>query len=253
MEHLLLLFLLAGLSNMASASDKFHEWILEQYGIKEFISRAQGRIDGEEYIALSQTDSNDINIYLFRKTPGQPVLIAKFDEPNPIGSSIVTIKNNSIYLEYGNGHHGLYAHRYQFKQIDGKFRLVGYETRSDTSCFYAAGGDEAASVKCRNVPSEIFSGASYNLLASAVICFQEAYNWRKGRFSKLNEPGGTVDWSFPKNGVSYRMLIPPIKSVDLSLLDGFDFYDSDFRMPEFCYFDYKNKLILPQSKAIKNE
>jgi hypothetical protein len=241
MKQLLPLLLLACLSNSLYANDNPYDWVLEQYRnneTSEITAHANGRIDGEEYIAIiagrtSPTNNGGPVILVFKKTPNGPTIIATIDLQGDYAAGYsVTIRNDSIYLEHWVGHHGWHGGRYQFKQTDHKFRMIGADRQSQQLGCYA--GDE--SPRCSD--REVWSGTSYNFLMSSAICWQETIGQRNER--KIKEASRrSEEWLPPKNGVRHQMTFRPI---NLPLLDGFDFLD--FSLPKTCYFDHKNKLQL---------
>lgn len=239
MKYILPLLLLACFSNNVHANDKSYDWVLEQYDnneASEIEAHANGQIDGEEYIAIiarrtSPTNNDGPVVLIFKKTTNRPAIIAKIDLQGDYAPGYsVTIRKDSIYLEHWVGHHGWHGRRYQFKQTDHKFRMIGAENQSQQLGCYA--GDESPNCNER----EVWSGTSYNFLTSSAICWQETINQRNE--GKIKEASRRSEkWLRPKNGVSHQMTFSP---MNLPLLDGFDFFE--FSLPTACYFDHKNKL-----------
>ncbi len=241
MKYLSPLLLLACFSNSLYANAKTYEWVLEQYGnneTSEIEARANGQIDGEEYIAIiarrtSPTNNDGPVVLVFKNTPNRLAIIARIDlQGDHVAGYSVTIKNNSIYLEHWVGHHGWHGTRYQFKQTNHKFKMIGAEHQSQQLGCYA--GDESPSCSER----EVWSGTSYNFLTSSAICWQQTINQRHER--KIKEASRRFGkWFQPKNGANHQMTFRPI---NLPLLNGFDYFG--FSLPKACYFDHKNKLQL---------
>ena len=244
MKLLFLLLLLAGLSGTVSASDKPRDWnwVLEQYERKELYPADRGRIDGVEYLAFQVGDdpgnpySSASFILVFRKMPDRSALVATIDLQGDYPQDYeVTIKNNSVYLKQGGAHHGVYSSRYQFKQIERQFRMIGEEWQSIALGCYS--GDESPG--CDKYV--IWLGGSYNLLTASAI------SWKKKEFlsqqdDKKNEEEMRRfnNFLWPKDAVAHQRTFRPVK---LPLLDGFDFDNS---VPEF---NYKNKLKKPRQSA----
>lgn len=226
-KYLLPFLLLVGQSDSVYAEPDY-DWVLEQYGNDE--NSAKGQINGEEYIAvvadqISSTDNQYKSaIFVFRKTKNHPAPIAEIDlEGQSTNGFSVNIKNDSIYLEWWVGHNGWWGARYQFKQINHEFKLIGAERHVEQLLCYLS-----------NTPGceehEVLSGTSYNFLTSSAICWQEIRRWDNYKSKKM-------EWIPSKNAVSHQMKFKPIK---LPLLDGFPVY---FGEPAACYFDGKNKLV----------
>ncbi|MGV8992175.1 MAG: hypothetical protein ACOH1Q_12320 [Thiobacillus sp.] len=239
MKLLFPLILLAVLSNSLYANDKSYDWVLEQYDnneTAEIAAHANGKIDGAEYIAIiaertSPTNYDGPVVLIFKKTQNRPAIVAQIDLQGDYSRGYsVTIKNDSIYLEHGVAHHGLHDGRYQFRQTNHKFRMIGAERQSWQLGCYA--GDESPSCNER----EVWSGTSYNFLKSSAICWQLTINGHNKK--KIKEASRRYEkWLQPKNGVSHQMTF---RSNNLPLLDGFNLLE--FSLPNACYFDHKNKL-----------
>jgi hypothetical protein len=241
MKKLFLLFLLAISLNAFGAEESVsYDWLMEQYRNDEryfgMLEPVEGRIDDEEYVAIgtqkaSPTDNSGTAILIFRKATGQFDVITKVDISSWSMPEIdITIKNNSLFIEGLVAHHGLHGKRYQFKRINGKFRLIGMKWQHLVSL---ACHDDDESPPCG---WEGFSGNSYNFLTSSALCWQDIFNPdNKQRFKEAIRR--FHEWLQPKGGVRHQMTFRPI---DLPLMDGFA--ESEFSSPESCYFDGKNKL-----------
>jgi hypothetical protein len=261
MKNLLLLLLLAISLGTSCAENVSYDWLIAQYkkdmendSITEY---AEGRIDGEEYVVITVSRSSptveyEPMILVFRKTADRFEAIAKIDlQGDHSWEYGATIKNNSLFLEYWHAHHGWHGIRYQFKQINGKFRLIGGESRSMTLLDNYA-GDEGSEDESMNTgddidddyspPDEVWSGISYNFRTSSALCYQEIVNSRNKK--KYNEARRRFEnWLLPKEGKRHQM---KFCQIDLPLLDGFDFLD--FSSPKSCYFDHKSELHLQNSE-----
>lgn len=240
------LLLLACSPNVWPADSDGHDWVLEQYANKspEITQIAKGKIDGEEYIVIManrtspDSESGPVTL-MFKKTPDRPAFVAQLDFPYNADHDVY-IKNNSIYIKYGTAHNGVYNKRYQFKQIEHKFRMVGIESQSIAML---------CSIHDDQDCDDAWFGTSYNLLASSAICwkttstsFEDCGHDKKceARMDKKFEERKRKfeNFLYPKNRVSHRMRFRPVKK--LPLLDEFDFYS--FETPAACYFDHENKL-----------
>jgi hypothetical protein len=261
MKNLLLLLLLAISLSATCAENVSYDWLIAQYkkdtendSITEY---AEGRIDGEEYVAIiasrsSPTVEYEPMILVFRKTADRFDVIAKIDlQYDHSWEYGVTIKNDSLFLEHWHAHHGLHGIRFQFKQINRKFRLIGVEFRSMAN-FYNYIGDDGSEDEPGNTDDdidddyslldEVWSGESYNFRTSFALCYQEIVNSRNKK--KYDEARRRFrNWLLPKEGKRHQM---EFFQIDLPLLDGFDFFD--FSSPKSCYFDHKNKLHLQNSE-----
>jgi len=205
----------------------------------EITAHANGSIDGIEHIAviLGQAPPNYDGpvILIYRKVRDRKTLVTKIDlQGDHAADYNLSIKNNSLYLEHVVGHHGLHGSRYQFKQVESKFRMIGVESRSEALGCYA--GDE--SPRCDEY--EAWSGTSYNLLTSSAICWRAAFSLSLRNERKLKKEASRKEyWQQPKDAVNHQMSFQPVK---LPLLDEFSFFDFDFSLPKACYFDHKNRL-----------
>lgn len=241
MKSILPFLLLACLSDAWCASDTPYDWVLQQYSNKdpsEIAAQTEGRIDGAQYVAIiarrtSPTSSDGPVILIFRGPLDRPAVVATIDlQGDYAGGYSVAMKNDSIYLEHWVGHHGWHGGRYQFKQVDNAFRLIGAEYQAQQLGCYA--GDESPKCSTR----EVWSGASYNFLTSSAICWQQTISLRNER--SISEAGRRSErWLQPKGGVRHQM---PFRPINRPSLDGFNFLA--FSLPNACYFDHKNKLQL---------
>lgn len=238
MKRLFLSLLAACCSSGLLASEKSYDLLLERYFSKDFseiAAHANGFIDGVEHIALIVTAASPTYdgpvILLYRKMGNRAALVTKIDlQGDHVAGYDLSIKNNSLYLEHVVGHHGWHGSRYQFKQVENKFRMIGVESRSEALGCYA--GDD--SPKCDEY--EAFSGTSYNLLTSTAICWRAAFSLRNER--KLKKEASRKEyWQHPKEAAHHQMSFQPVK---LPFLDSFNFFDVS--LPNACYFDHKNKL-----------
>ncbi|HLF95625.1 MAG TPA: hypothetical protein VI457_00635 [Methylococcaceae bacterium] len=241
MKYLLRFILFVCVSNSLSANDRSYDWVLEQYGnneTSEIEAHANGEIGGVKYIAIIARRTSPANndgpaVLVFKKTANRPTIIAKIDLQGDYAAGYsVAIRNGSIYLEHWVGHHGWHGRRYQFKQTDHGFRMIGAEHQSQQLGCYA--GDDSPTCSER----EVWSGASYNFPMASAICWQETINQRRER--RIKEMSRRSEkWLQPKSGVRHQMTFRPINPPSL---DGFDFLE--FSLPKACYFDHKNRLQL---------
>jgi hypothetical protein len=221
MKNLLLFFLFVISLCAFGADDVSYDWVIEQYKNNDSPiddHYVKGRIDGEEYVAIvanrtSPTANDGPIILVFRKTAGQFDVIAKVDLQGDYSQMYsIAIKNNSLFLEHWVGHHGWHGGRYQFKQINRKFRLIGEEHRSQSLGCYA--GDESPA--CSEY--EVSWGMSYNFRTSSALHWKETINLPNE--NRLKEATRRLyKWLQPKGGSRRQMKCHPI---DLPLLDGFD-------------------------------
>lgn len=232
-----LLLILSCAVNAAYADSKEYASIVAQYALEkdDIFGHSEGRIDGEYFLALtanrlSPKEGINPSIYFLTINKGKPRLVTKIDlQGDYVSAYSVNITNNSIYLEHSVGHHGWHGGRYQFKKINQKFKLIGFNSQSFALGCYA--GDDA-SPSCNTY--EVWSGNSHNLLTSNTVCWKEKLVTRQqnkmawDRYEK---------WLQPQKGMRYQL---KVSQIDLPLLDGFDLSKS---LPGSCYFDSKNRLV----------
>lgn len=224
-----LALLIGLLPAVAYAGHKSYEWVLEKYQSKEesaIVSSGAGSIDGDRVLAVITRDDAGELLTVFRQEATRYVGIAqtKYMDGFPSYVSTVAVTDNSLFLGAGNCHHGCYDRRYQFKNLGGQFKLVGFEWQGDTWCSYF--DEKNAPPDCNN---SVRSGNSYNLLSSQTICWLEI------------QPESSVPRKPPKHfqprGVRHEMRF---STIALPQLDGFDL--DKFSSPQSCYFDYKRKV-----------
>jgi hypothetical protein len=249
MKNLLRLFLFViSLSAFGAEESISYDWIMGQYendgrdfGMHDPV---KGRIDGEEYVAIATqqasptptVDSIGQEILIFRKIDDQFDTIAKVNVLGAFSETSVTIENNSLFIEDWVAHQGVHVGRYQFKRINGKFRLIGMEQRSST-----IGDCDDCCKESNCYPDAVFAGTSYNFLTSSALSWQETIKFRnkqqlyKARYEEASRR--FYKWLQPKGGVRHSWTFCPI---DLPLMDGFD--ESGFFPPKSCYFGHKDKI-----------
>jgi hypothetical protein len=216
MRNLLLLFLFSISLCAFGADDVSYDWVIEQYKNGETISDAEGRIDGDEYVVIIECipppSYASPFLLVLRKTVDQFDVIAKIDLGGCATSGVsVAIKNNSLFLEHWVGHHGMHGARYQFKQVNRKFRLIGEEYRSE----YFDNDEQSTCMEC-----SVFVGTSYNFRTSSALSWEEKVHLKNEKRWK-EEIDRLYKWLQPKGGSKRQMKCHPI---DLPLLDGFDIY-----------------------------
>lgn len=217
------------LQAVAYAGDMSYEWVLEKYQAQEesaILSSGAGTIDGDRILAVITRDDMGELLTVFKQEATRYVGIAqtKSTDGFPSYVSTVVVTDNSLFLKAGNCHHGCFERRYQFKNLGGQFKLVGFEWQGDTLCTYY--DEKNAPPDCN---SSVRSGNSYNLLSSKTICWFEIQPASSGP-RKTPKP-------FQPRGVQHEMRFSPIA---LPQLDGFDL--DKFSSPRSCYFDYKRRV-----------
>ena len=237
MKRFLLSFLLASCSTGLLAGEQSYDALLDSYyrkDLSEIPAHANGPIDGVEYIVLvaeSPSEGGPV-ILLFQKADKKAALVRKIDLQGDHSAIYdVAIKNNALYLESVVGHHGWHGARYQFKQVDGKFRMIGIESRSEALGCYA--GDESPT--CDEY--EAWSGTSFNLLTASAVCWRVAF--RDERKLEKALARRKEYWQRPKGAVSHHM---PLRRAELPLLEEFNILD--FSPPHACYLDHKNRVYI---------
>lgn len=232
---------MACLSTNSHAGDQRYSWVLEQYtknDTSEIKAHASGQIDGNRYITLlvdrvAPDEDYDPIILVFKESGISFIAVAKISlQGDDTDGYAVSIRNNSIYIESWTAHHGVFGIRYQFKQIDNEFKMIGAEIQSRQSGCYE-GGEVA-----RCAEGEFWSGTSYDFLTSSAICWQKVVDDRnKGEMEE--ESRRSEAFLRPKVGVSHKM---SFDRINPPLLDKFDLFE--FSFPEACYYDVKNRLQL---------
>lgn len=211
---------------VAYAKDTSYEWVLEKYDSKEesvIVSSAVGQIDGKQFLAVITRQDLGALLTVFRRDSARYVGIAQTKYMNgfPSHISTVAVANNSLFLKTGDCHHGCYHDRYQFKNIDQLFRLVGVEFQKNTlSCYYYGTN---APPQCEKY--DVRSGNSYNLLASTSICWLETIQSTR-----------KVPKSYQPRGEQRKMILP---QITLPSLDGLDL--DNLSLPK-CDIDFKKRL-----------
>lgn len=216
------------------AHDKTYEWFLSHAA-----ATLTGTVNEKSIILIIARDTSlDEHQYfgVFEIEHNRNVRIAlarlEMHDSNSDGYSL-EIKNNSIYLTTNYIHHGVYNHRYQFKDVSGKLKLVGYEALSGELFHAFAGVDNYMKLCSKNAkcPEYVYSGTSYNYLSSTSICWAEFIS----EGSIYPEPRGSN--RYQPRGIQHKM---SFAKSELQLLDGFD--EDKFVLPKSCYFDFKKKL-----------
>lgn len=213
------------------ARDDPYAWALKQYKAKEDSVKksVEGEVDGERFLAVIVSREFDALLAVYKREAMRYVGVGQMNLPeSPTSLSEVEIKGNSIFVEVSFAHHGSSDTRYQFKKVDGRFRLIGVESENGTWRTYY--DEKNAPSDCQ---SEVNSGNSYNLLSLNSICWVEIVPESKigSKRSKKYQP----------RGVQHKMAF---SKVELPLLDGFN--PEEYSPPESCYFDYKKRLHLPK-------
>ncbi len=237
-------FLISFAVTVQASSDP--AWLYKNLNNSEVIVRySQGKIDGEVFTAIVANRGNPEEnrrpvIVIFGSRNGQHRLFTEF-EIGERGAS-TSVKNNSIYIRQDYAHHGIRFVQYQFKQVDGEFKMIGIESQD-----MSPGDYRGVSEKARDAPGyrsqEMWSGTSTNLLASRGECWMKMLDSgdSPANVIQLKEAQSLFErGARPKNVVTGEMRFPQLKLLPLSKfeLDGVrvdDFYPS-------CYFDCKKRL-----------
>ena len=130
------------LSGSIYADDKIYEWMLKQYEAKNetiIDNQVDVNIDGEPHFVIvardvdaerdADTSTDKQYLGVFKKIQGKfvSVALARLTDVGYQEYPIAEIKNNAIFLMTTYCHHGCYYKRYQFKKINQRLKLVGFE------------------------------------------------------------------------------------------------------------------------------
>jgi hypothetical protein len=237
MKNLLLLFLLACALPAFPADGVPHDEIIKQYrngNFEDIPEHAEGQIDGEDYVVMLVTQTYPPQTLLFKKTADQFEAIAEFDSDFGAGMHYrFEIRDDSLFLYFEYGHHGVHGTRYQFRRIQQAFRMVGAE-HMYTGVTYCP-SKELLTCNWRDE----FSGTRYDFLTSSALCWKKSFSLDHDKNEKQYEETSrrTEAWLLPKGGLKHKMTF---RRMTLPLLDGFDHYE--FSLPQACYFDHKGRL-----------
>ena len=221
------------LSGSIYADDKIYEWMLKQYEAKNetiIDNQVDVNIDGEPHFVIvardvdaerdADTSTDKQYLGVFKKIQGKfvSVALARLTDVGYQEYPIAEIKNNAIFLMTTYCHHGCYYKRYQFKKINQRLKLVGFELceHKEANCNFG-----------------VAYGNSYNYLTSTSICWLD--------ITPMTEAEAKPDRvnQYQPRGVQHKMLF---KKTPLKLLDGFD--TNTYSPPKSCNFDYRKKLHL---------
>ncbi len=239
------------LSGSIYADDKIYEWMLKQYEAKNetiIDNQVDVNIDGEPHFVIvardvdaerdADTSTDKQYLGVFKKIQGKfvSVALARLTDVGYQEYPIAEIKNNAIFLMTTYCHHGCYYKRYQFKKINQRLKLVGFELLSTTLFYDFAGIDNYLALcehKEANCNFGVAYGNSYNYLTSTSICWLD--------ITPMTEAEAKPDRvnQYQPRGVQHKMLF---KKTPLKLLDGFD--TNTYSPPKSCNFDYRKKLNL---------
>ena len=249
MKYFLSSILLLTMSTSSFASENLSHWAYERYKEKdiEIISdQTIGQIDGNTYLALivKKSEAGEMLLVVYDESiSGKPSNIAIGElSTSPPFLYEVEIRKNSIFLNSSYCHNGCYDDRYQFKIIDGKFRLIGYESQVETASINFDTKKVLASCGVKpgdDIPDDcgtnvVSAGNSYNLLNSTSICWFD------------NSGNIPTNHKFSPRGAQHKVIL---KIIALPLMDGFN--PEKTTLPQTCYFDYNKKLHLSETSPNK--
>lgn len=236
------LFLISFAFTAHASSDP--AWLYQNLNNSEVIVQySQGKIDGEVYMSVvanrgnPREDSRPV-VVIFGSRNGQHKLLTEFE----IGDGVSTrVKNNSIYIRLDYAHHGIRFIQYQFKRVDGEFKMIGIESQDMSLSDYGVSEKELDAPGYRS--REMWSGTSTNLLASRGECWLKMFDagdspenlLQQKQAHNLFEQGAR-----PKNAVTGEIRFPQTKLLLLSKFEP-DGVRADYFYPS-CYFDYKKRL-----------
>jgi hypothetical protein len=169
---------------------------------------------------------------------GQHKLLAEFE--NGKGAS-PRVENNSIYIRQDTAHLGNWFVQYQFKRVDGEFKMIGIESQNISQSGYGVSEKEL------NAPDytdqEMWSGSSTNLLVSRGECWLKMFDMGESSANLIQQKEARNLFergARPKNAVTGDIRFPQTKLLPLSKfkLDG---VGADYFYPS-CYFDYNKRL-----------
>jgi hypothetical protein len=207
---------------------------------RKVIQSSEGEIDGDTYVVQIVSDEGAPDFLLLKARDGAPARVSKMELVGDLQAYQVKIARNSFFLREETTHHGIFSVTYQFKKINRKFRLVGLETQSMSSCTYSTDSPDAQNDSCAFM--EMWAGTSVNFLTSKADCWLQTFY--------LDQDERSRDWKRWKaalkdfdlgirsgKAIHKTVTLPPSTVMPLA---QFDLYN--FHAPDTCYFDYKGGL-----------
>jgi hypothetical protein len=247
-KRIAVLFLVDFVVTVHAASNP--AWLYQNLNNSEVIVQySQGKIDGEAYTAVVADRGNPEEdrrpvIVIFGSRDGQHKLLAEFEIVNGGASAGASsrVKNNSIYIRQDYAHHGIRFIQYQFKRVDGEFRMIGIESQ-DMSLSDYSGVSEKERVASGYNRQAMWSGTSTNLLASRGECWlkmSDLGDSAANLIQRKEEQNLFERGVRPKNAVTGEIRFPQKELLPLSKFEP-DGVRVDAFYPS-CYFDYKKRL-----------